>query len=249
MADESELRVRFRDEAGDPTASDIDLDAVLRRARARRGRRAALATAGGLLAASALIVPVVTLTLTATPPTALVATDDGRSEAADSATGSAEAAPTGADGLWRCGAPAPDLPEPEPHAATGLNLRVDPVTADAGATAVELRVVLRNDGADPVTAVTPHAPQVALVDDTSVVWHSPAGSSSRVTLHLAPGDEAEYTARFDAVVCEPEDDVTGFRPDLPAAGPGSYRLLTALDVTLEDGTVALLIAPAEAVIR
>ncbi len=244
MADESDLRDRFRDDGSTPPTG-IDLDAVLRRARARRGRRAALAGAGGLLAAAAVVAPIAALSVPPAPPAAITAADDGGEDAADAAAGSAEAAPAGADGLWRCGAPAPDLSAETP----GLELRVEPVTVDEGATGVELRVTLTNTGDEPVSASSPLSPQVALLDDEGVLWHTPTGASELqgVVIDLEPGAEAEYPARLDAVVCGPDDEADGLAGDLPAAPPGDYRVVVALDVTLDDGTVVLLVSEQEAV--
>jgi hypothetical protein len=54
---ESELRRRLRE--GTLPRGEIDLDAVLRRARARRRPRVALASAGSVLAIAAIAVPAI----------------------------------------------------------------------------------------------------------------------------------------------------------------------------------------------
>jgi hypothetical protein len=47
----------------------------------------------------------------------------------------------------------------------------------------------------------------------------------------------EFPATFEPVRCAPEDeDLEAFRPDLPAAGAGTYQISAALDFSSDQIT-------------
>jgi hypothetical protein len=55
-----------------------------------------------------------------------------------------------------------------------------------------------------------------------------------VPIDLAPGASTTYSTTFEPVVCAVDDDLAeSFRAELPAAGPGTYALSAAMDVTLD----------------
>ena len=134
MSDDSELRRRFQE--GTQPRGDIDVDAVLRRARARRRPRVVLAGAGSVLAIAAIAVPASLASLSGgaggASDTSVAA--DG-APAPESATGTGDAGGSSetylerpaADKLNLCTAPVADY-TPSP---SGLVLSVTPVTAPA----------------------------------------------------------------------------------------------------------------------
>jgi hypothetical protein len=228
VADESELREIMRRDGS--AAAEIDLDAVLRRTRARRRPRLIAAAAVGALALTGVIIPIGLGTLGTPAPVALSSTAGGEDDGTEDAAAAPEVAPT--DSLPRCGGPVAD---PEP-AANGLVLEVSPVSAEAGAERIPVVVTLRNTGADRVRGTVSEPPILTLSRDRSVVWHSTAREDAETAIDLAPGGTLDFVAEFEGRVCAPEDDTDGFRPDLPAADPGSYRIGATLDFTPEAGS-------------
>lgn len=232
MPDESELRESLRH--GGSAAAEIDLDAVLRRARARRRPRLLAAAALGGLALTGVLVPVGIGALeTVGGPVALVSTTGDRVDPEDAADGPAVAS---ADRLNPCGGP---LAEPEP-AANGLVLEVPPVTADADTDRIHVVVTLRNTGTEWVRGRVTE-PVLTLSRDGSVVWHSAAVEGAEAAIALAPGQALDFVVDLEPRLCAPEDDTGGSRPDLPAADPGNYRLSAALDFTSEVGSDPVLV--------
>jgi len=250
---ESELRDRFR--SGTLPRGEIDVDAVIRRARARRRPRVVLAGAGSVLAIAAIAVPAVLVTsfpgagadATSLTSAGGAAADEPAPESAtDGAAGTQaydsvqrEAAGT----LNACGEPVAE----ETPAESGLVISVAPVDATATDRGIPVTVTLTNAGEERVTGTTGARPTVTFAGDGVVLWHTngPEDLVARV-VDLAPGQSMSYSTTFEPVVCGPADDAAeGFRPDLPAAGPGRYALSAAIDVAGEDGsTTELVTGPA-----
>ncbi|MBX3194513.1 MAG: hypothetical protein R2717_07010 [Schumannella sp.] len=248
MPSESELRRRLHE--GTLPRGEIDLDAVLRRARARRRPRVALAGAGSVLAIAAIAVPAIALN--ALPGGSVMSASEPAPESAGGAAadGAAEGGAGGgaedtalliapAESLNPCAVPVTEVPP----AASGLVITVAPVAATAQERGIPVTVTLTNAGAERVTGTTGGRPALTLVRDGVTIWHTngPQDLVARI-VDLAPGQSMSYAASFDPVVCSPDDDAAGsFRPDLPAAGPGTYALQAAIDVTSDDGSVVELV--------
>lgn len=244
---DSDLRDRFRE--GTQPRGEIDVEAVLRRARARRRPKVALAGAGSVLAIAAIAVPAV---LTSSfggaggaADSAIVAGEQYAPESASDAGGAgaadqamAEKAPP--DRLNLCTAP---VAEPIPS-ESGLVVTVAPVAASATGHGIPIMVTLTNAGRERITGTTGGRPSVTFARDGITLWHTngPQDLIARV-VDLAPGQSMSYPATFEPVVCGVEDDQSeAFRAELPAAGPGEYTLSAAIEVTSEDGTVIELVS-------
>ena len=251
MPSESELRDRFRE--GTLPRGEIDVEAVLRRARARRRPRVLLAGAGGVLAVAAIAVPAA---LTTSLPggsvhdaSAPYSTGESAADAgiAEGPAGTGLRAP--AELLNRCGAPVAGY-EPAP---SGLVISVAPVEASAAERAIPVTVTITNTGSERITGTTGTRPTVTLARDGITIWHTngPQDLGARV-IDLAPGQSVSYPAEFQPLRCSPPDEeAEAFPPDLPAAGPGVYELSAAIDLTSADGTRSELITgpPVEVVLR
>lgn len=237
MPSEDDLRQLFRD---DRPAGAIDLDAVLRRSRARRRPRVAAAALASSLAVVGIVVPVsisVASQLGTTSSAGSAASARDLTTAAPAHEGNGQAGASGgvrlapARQLNLCAQP---VSTPAP-AADGLVLTVHPVDAAAGAHNIPVTVTLTNTGEDRVTGSLSPFPALTLSRDGVVIWHSNGAVPSLAQqIDLAPGASAVFHAAFDAVVCGVEDDAQlGFRAGLPAASAGDYRLSAAIDVSLE----------------
>lgn len=245
MPDENDLRDLLRREPDRGPAS-LDVDRIVRRARARRLPRQLAAGAVGSLAVVAIVVPVSlgagSLVL---PSTSGGAADEAPLSAEDSSlgagTGPGSEALAPAQRLQLCAAP---LVEPAPDAG-GLVLEIAPLApADADAAWIEATVTLTNTGTVPVSGTTGAAPVLALAEDGTVLWHGNGPTTMiAVLVDLAPGESMEYEAGFAPLRCGPEDDASdlGFREDLPAAGPGEYTLQAAIDLVPNDGGATRLV--------
>lgn len=245
MPTESELRQQFHD---DEPGGSIDLDAVLRRSRARRRPRVVAAAAVSSLAVIGIVVPVSISVAGTRSATSLF--DAGAASAPHSAplssggpvhlggetTNGSDASGSGgsikrapADKINLCtGAVA--MPAP---ADDGLVLTVAPVDAAASARDIPVTVTLTNTGTQRVTGSLSPFPALTLSHDGIVLWHSngPVPSLAQ-EIDLAPGASTSFSTTFQPLVCGVTDDEQeSFRADLPAAGPGSYQLSAALDVT------------------
>lgn len=247
MPSDPDLRRRFRE--GTQPRGEIDVDAVLRRARARRRPRVVLAGAGSVLAIAAIAVPAaLTSSFGGSSGAATVASDELAPEAApdtglaDGDTDDAMAARAPAEKLNLCTAP---VAESVPS-GRGLVITVAPVAASAGDRDIPITVTLTNAGDERVTGTTGGRPAVTFAGNGITLWHTngPADLIARV-VDLAAGQSMSYPATFEPVVCGTEDDAAEqFRTDLPAAGPGTYTLSAAIEVTGEDGaTIELVSGP------
>jgi hypothetical protein len=247
MPSDSELRDRFHE--GTQPKGQIDVDAVLRRARARRRPRVLLAGAGSVLAIAAIAVPAALSSYTAPQTTALSAGDEAAAPefaAGGAADSGAQYDRRPAETLNLCAAPVAEVAPAE----NGLVISVAPVTAAATAGSIPVTVTLTNGGAEQIFGTTASRPQLTLSSDGVTIWHTngPTDLSARI-VDLGPGESMTYETTFEPLVCGPEDDAAEeFRGDLPAAGPGTYLLTAAIDVMHDDGaTIDLVTGPAVAV--
>jgi hypothetical protein len=247
MASESELRDRFHE--GTLPSGQIDVEAVLRRSRARRRPRVVLAGAGSVLAIAAIAVPAA-LGSFATPATdtALIAeggAGDSSAQAPEAADGDAMSAydRPPAEKLNLCMAPVAEAVPAE----NGLVLSVEPVTASAGDHGIPTIVTMTNTGNLAVSGTTAGLPAMTLSQDGVTVWHSNGPQTMiAIPVELRPGQSLQYPATFEPVRCSAEDDLSeNFRQDLPALGPGLYQLSAAIDFTRNDGSfIDLVTGPA-----
>jgi hypothetical protein len=245
---DSDLRRRFQE--GTQPRGEIDVDAVLRRARARRRPRVVLAAAGSVVAIAAIAVPAVVFTnfgASGGGGASTVAGDEAAPQFAtpDSVAGGGDAGSTDtavprADALNLCTAPVADIAP----STNGLTLTVDPVTAKATDRHVAATVTLTNTGTTPIFGSTASEPVVVLSDDGLVIWHTNGVHDDMARLvDLGPGESMTYQTTFEPVVCGPEDDAAAeFRADLPAAGPGTYLLYALIDVSHSDGSAVDLVS-------
>ncbi len=238
MPSEDDLRKEFHH--NEPGAS-IDLDAVLRRTRARRRPRVAAAAIVSTLAVVGIVVPV-SISLASTHTTTSVL-DAGSATAPHSAAGPVRLGGESTNGEGASGsggvkrAPAEKinlctgtLAEVAP-ADDGLVLTVSPVDAAAGTRDIPVTVTLTNTGTTRVTGFLSPYPTVTLSRDGVVLWHSNGAVPSLAQLvDLAPGASTQFVTAFEPVVCGVADDEQeSFRPVLPDAAPGAYQLSAALD--------------------
>jgi hypothetical protein len=247
MASESELRDRFHE--GTLPSGQIDVEAVLRRARARRRPRIVLAGAGSILAIAAIAVPA-SLGSFATPATDSALIASGGAGDSDAEFAAPEASGTQsmydrppAEKLNLCMAPVAEVAPAE----NGLVLSVEPVTASAADHGIPTIVTMTNTGTAAVSGTTAGLPAMTLSQDGVTVWHSNGPQTMiAIPVELRPGQSLQYPATFEPVRCSSEDDLSeNFRQDLPAAGPGLYQLSAAIDFTRNDGSfIDLVTGPA-----
>ena len=243
MPSESELRDRFHD--GTLPSGQIDVDAVLRRARARRRPRVLLAGAGSVLAIAAIAVPA-TIGSFARPVTdsTTIAGDSGEYAQPEGAAdgdaaggteqGDASVGRAPAEKLNLCSAPVAEVAPAE----NGLVLTVEPVTASATDHGIPTIVTMTNTGSVPVSGTTGGRPAMTLSKGGITLWHSNGPQTMiAIPVELAPGESLQYPATFEPVRCGVEDDMAeSFRENLPAVGAGVYQLSAAIDFTRNDGS-------------
>lgn len=237
MPTESELRRQFHD---DEPQGSIDLDAVLRRSRARRRPRVAALALVSSLAVAGIVVPV-TISVASQQTGTLSA--GSAASAPDSAT-----APEALQGGSAPGSGGIRLAPAErinlctetlaalAPATDGLVLTVQPVDAAADAHDIPVTVTLTNTGAQRVTGSLSPFPTLTLSRDGTVLWHSNGAVPLLAQeIDLAPGESTTFSSTFEPVVCGIQDDAQpSFRDELPAAGPGDYQLSAALDFSPAD---------------
>lgn len=264
MPTEAELREQFHHDDRPTGPGTIDLDAVLRRSRARRRPQVVAVAVVGSLAALAIIVPVsVSVALgqtgmfSASSGSAASAGDAGGLKAPESLAGGATGETSGGssggavDGLAPaqkinlCGGALAELAP----ASNGLLLTVESVDAAASARSIPATVTLTNTGTAAFSGSASPFPVLTFSRDGVVLWHSNGAVPSLAqVIELAPGATLTFSATFEPVVCGVADDErTTFRPDLPAAGAGDYGLSAVLDVSSPDGTSAVVSGPVAAV--
>jgi len=250
MPTESELRSQFHDDeaGGSAGGRGIDLDAVVRRSRARRRPRVIAAAVAGSLAVVGIVVPV-SISIAGTR-TATSALDAGSSASAPRSAADASGGPvhlggesTNGSGASGSGSSIKRAPAEKLNLCTGtlatpaqaddgLVLTVSPVDAAATARDIPVTVTLTNTGSQWVTGSLSPFPTVTFSRDGVVLWHSNGAVPSLAQqLDLAPGASTSFDTVFEPVVCGVADDEQpSFRDELPAAGPGSYQLSAALDL-------------------
>lgn len=237
MHDEYELRSML---ASTETPSRIDVDAVVRRSRARRRPKQVAAGAVGALVVLGLAMVAVPAIVTPTPPDAVTMSEhaaEGGESAADSALRVA------ADSLNQCGGP---LALPAENSA-GLTLEVIVPETAAPGDEVTAAVLLTNTGPETVTGTTGAVPTVALARDGVVVWHTGPTIQSVVEVQLEPGEHLELPMTFQALECGSERKLrAGALLELVPAG--DYQVSVAIDVATDavdefGAVVALVVAP------
>lgn len=235
MATESDLRDLLR--GPEPEGrGDIDLEAVLSRARRRRRPRMIAAQALGSVA---LIGALGTVVIVSLPPAQtgvmMTAEDGGAGDSAATAPDADENVQEESGSTWApdsCGAPVTDR-----ESIAGLTLEMEPITVVTGTTSVPVTVVLRNDGPTRVVGVSGGSPHLTLSLDGLVVWHSYSVQDSiGIGVDLEPGESQVYQATFQPALCTSEDDLVVGTSDnpLPPAGPGSYELRASMPITPDD---------------
>lgn len=233
---EQELREQLRRtaEASAVDRGQIDLPAVLDRARAKRAARIAVV---GAAAAIVAVLAVTAATISALAPRvpAVMIADGGSSEQPPSNQSTEPPISEPAIGIGQapaekinlCGG---ELAEIAP-AASGLTTTVElPTRAPATGGTVEGSVTLTNAGTKAVSGTTGVRPVITVSRDGITVWHSngPVIAMAAVVA-LKPGESVEYPASFDAVSCSVEDDLAeGFRADLPPLAAGEYQVSAIL---------------------
>lgn len=236
MPTEDELRRQLHD---DEPHGAIDLNAVLRRSRARRRPRVAAAAIVSSLVVLGIVVPV-SLSLASSHTTTTSLSAGSAASAPDSSnapealhggpqtgSGGVRVAPAGRINLCT------DTLATLAPAEDGLVLTVQPVDAASDARDIPVTVTLTNTGAQQVSGHLSPLPTLALSRDGVVLWHSNGAVPSLAQqIDLAPGASTTFSTSFDPVVCGVADDAQpSFRTDLPAAGPGDYQLSAAVDFT------------------
>ncbi len=270
MPTEADLRKQFHDPERPQGSGSVDLDAVLRRSRARRRPRVVAVAVVSSLAALAIVVPISVSGVLG--QTGMFSASSGVSagnnqdaaghKAADrqapgsasggTATGGAINGSGPVQKVNLCGGTVADIVP----ASNGLVLTVEPVTAAATDRAIPVTVTLTNtnnntnNGAVSFSGTTSPYPSLTLSRDGIVLWHSNgAVPAIGATVLLASGASMSFTTTFEPVVCGVTDDErNAFRAELPAAGPGHYQLSAALDVSSGDGTSVRVTGPAASVI-
>lgn len=246
MPTDAELREQLHREGDAP--GSIDLDAVLRRARARRRPRVVAVAVGSSLAALAIVVPLsVGLALgqsgvssASSGSLAVGSTADpdgdtsGQKAAAPEAGGPAVDGGAAAQKVNLCTGALAELAP----AANGLTVTVEPVTASASQRDIPVTVTLLNGGATEFVGSASPFPEITLSRGGVVLWHSNGTVPSLAReIDLAPGASMTFSTTFEPLRCGvPDDERDSFRPDLPAVGPGHYELSAVLDVRATDGS-------------
>jgi hypothetical protein len=251
MPSESELREQLH--VDESTGAAIDLDSVLRRARTRRRPRVVAAAALGSLAVIGIVVPVSlgvagqfssgSASSASAPELSAPQKDSGATGGTAGGAPSIQRAP--ADKINLCTGSVADAAPAE----NGLRLTVAAVDASAGDRDIPVTVTLTNTGSAPFHGSASPFPALTLSRAGIVLWHSNGAVPQLAELiDLAPGASVTFSTSFEPLVCGTVDDQrSSFRSGLPEAGPGSYRLSAALDVTGDDGSTVLVTGPAAAV--
>ena len=257
MPTEAELREQFHDNDRPAGHDAINLDAVLRRSRARRRPRVAAIAVVGSLAMLAVVVPVGVSTVlgqpgpfsassgsTAGDSNGLKAPESGP----DAAGGAVDGGGIGLAPTQKVNLCTGTLAELAP-ASNGLLLTVEPVEAKATDRDIPVTVTLTNTGSTEFSGSASPFPVLTLSRDAIVLWHSNgAVPSLAAVINLAPGASVQFSTTFEPLVCGVADDERStFRSELPAAGTGSYRLSAVLEVTADTGSSVVVSGPAAAV--
>jgi len=247
MASFDDLGRALRDdaEANAPRASAIDVDAVIRGARARRRPRqwavgtlslVAVLGLGGIAVAASNPPVLIAASETAEGDELLLSNE---SAAGDSGASAAETPGSreGAAGLLLCGVEVPLAAETPSGLA--LELRVPPASP-AGADAIEGVVVLTNSGADIVTVMTRTEALGVLAQSDIVVGNGAVRGDFGLEYLLGPGESRELPVRIPIAACGPSTD------QLLAAG--DYWGVALLEIAgSTPGTSEIVVTPPVAV--
>ncbi|MCU1507835.1 MAG: hypothetical protein JWQ12_100 [Glaciihabitans sp.] len=242
VPNEPNLRSLFR-EAGDPPGRTLDAQEIIRRSRRRRlprqvgfGSALTLAVVGvGAAGFSGLRgAPTGGSAFsaqdsggTSTTESAPVTPLSGKEPETGGATGGIKRAP--AEKINLCGG---ELSRPAPSESGLVVTTHFPATAPAGTQSIAGTVTFTNMGTRTLHGFTSPSPTVTLSRNGVVMWHSNGPViDMAVIIDLAPGESLRLKSSFTPVVCGVEDDLNGFRDNLPAASPGSYQLSAAADFT------------------
>lgn len=255
MPTEAELREQFHDDDRPSARNAIDLDAVLRRSRARRRPRVGAAAIVGSLAVLGIVVPV-GVSVAAGQPGLFSSSAGSASSAGDPSDTGGKTAPESVAGGLTGGAVDGVAPANKVNLCTGalaelapatngLVLTVGPVDAAATDRDIPATVTLTNNGASAFTGSASPFPALTLSRDGIVLWHSNgAVPSLAAVIDLAPGASTSFSTTFEPLTCGVADDErTSFREDLPAVGAGTFGLSAVLDVSSNDGTSVLVSGP------
>jgi hypothetical protein len=234
MRTEQQLRDALR---GAPIGSPLDPRPIVR-ASARRHRARQVAVGGVTTLAVVGIGAGSIAGIRSLLPHAVVGAASSVAPQKDAASGGAPVAPgtkrAPADRINLCGGP---LAEVAP-AESGLVLTPQfPASASSTAGAIDGTVTLTNTGTERVTGTTAASPAITLSQHGTVLWHSNGAMIMlAVVVDLAPGESMTYRASVTPVRCGVEDDLNGFRDDLPGVGAGDYALSAAIDLTRTDAS-------------
>ena len=237
MRTEQQLRDALR---GAPIGAPLDPRPIVRAsARRHRGRQVAV---GGVTTLAVVGIGAGSIAgIRSLLPQAVVgAASSSVGPQKDSASGDAPVAPGSkrapADRINLCGGP---LAEVAP-AESGLVLTPHfPASASSTAATIDGTVTLTNTGTERVTGTTAASPAITLSQGGTVLWHSNGPMIMlAVVVDLAPGESMTYQASVSPVRCGTEDDLDGFRDDLPGVGAGDYGLSAAIDLTRTDAAGA-----------
>jgi hypothetical protein len=237
MRTEQQLRDALR---GAAIGSPLDPRPIVRAsARRHRGRQVAV---GGVttLAVVGIGAGSIAGIRTLLPHAVVGAASSSVAPQQDAASGGAPVAPGSkrapADRINLCGGP---LAEVAP-AESGLVLTPNfPASASSTAATIDGTVTLTNTGAERVTGTTAASPALTLSQGGTVLWHSNGAMIMlAVVVDLAPGESMTYQASVTPVRCGVEDDLDGFRADLPGIGAGEYGISAAIDLTRTDASSA-----------
>ena len=263
MATDPNIRNLFGSTDESPK-STLDVNAIIRRSRARRLPRQLAAGSvftlaiGGLAVASVQGIGALSSTTTTAAESSTMSEETAREGTPASGLSSSEeeytaasegALSTSADAIKRapaekinlCGGPLADVAPSE----SGLVLTVNFDDAKASADRIEGTVTLTNTGDATVSGTTGTTPAITLSQGGIVLWHTNGPSTMMARdVSLAPGESIDYDAAFSPVVCGVEDDSAelGFRADLPSVGAGEYQLSAAMDL-LGDTDADLITGP------
>jgi hypothetical protein len=253
MPTEAELREQFHHDDRPSTRNGIDLDAVLRRSRARRRPQVVAVAVVSSLAALAIIVPV--SVSVALGQTGMFSASSGSAASAPDVKspeslvgGATDGGVTGLAPAQKINLCTGGLAELAP-ASNGLLLTVEPVEAAATARSIPATVTLTNTGTAAFSGSASPFPALTFSRNGIVLWHSNGAVPSLAQLiELASGASLTFSTTFEPAICGVADDErTTFRPELPAAGPGSYGLSAVLEVTTADGSPVVVSGPLAAV--
>lgn len=237
---ESELRDELQ-RSIPGSASRIDADAIIRKAKARRAPRQVAFGSVAVLAVAGFAV-LGTSALPSLFPSSTGASDSAGMSAPESSISEKNgdhfgAAQSDANRVLtgQCGRTAVS----PPPSSLGLTLTPSfPTPVSRGSQPVTGTVTLTNTGTSPVRGSTSFEPVIELARNGMTVWHTSGSVPSLGRLiDLAPGESTTYSASFTPVECTSEDE-TGirFRDNLPPLDFGDVTLTAAIQFIPDGAT-------------